>query len=191
MRKSEFFTMFWSFIPGAAQMYQGYMKRGLSLIGMFCFGIFLTACTGILAVVLPVIYMYNFFDGLNLHEQIRQGTNPPDDYIIHLGLENGLAALLSRRHNLFGWLLIGLGAVMLYENFLSPWLWQLSYLFPQLSFITDLLRSLPDLLLALALIGLGVWLVRGGNTGSSGRTGTSSAGGAGGTPPALWDDDEE
>lgn len=191
MRKSGFFTMCWSFVPGAAQMYQGYMKRGLSLIGMFCFGIFLTACTGILAVVLPVIYMYNFFDGLNLHEQIRQGTNPPDDYIIHLGLENGLAALMGRRHNLFGWLLIGLGAVMLYENFLSPWLWQLSYLFPGLSFITDLLRSLPNLLLALALIGLGVWLVRGGNTGNSGRSGTSSAGGAGSTLPAPWDDEEE
>lgn len=183
--------MCWSFVPGAAQMYQGYMKRGLSLIGFFCFGIFLTACTGILAVVLPVIYMYNFFDGLNLHEQIRQGTNPPDDYIVHLGLENGLAALLNRRHNLFGWLLVGLGVVMLYQNFISPWLWQLSYLFPGLSFLTDLLRSLPNLLLALALIGLGVWLVRGGNAGNPDRSGTSGAQGASGAPPAPWEYDEE
>lgn len=193
MRKSGFFTLCWAFIPGAGQMYQGYMRRGLSIIGIFCFGVFLTACVGILAVVLPVVYMYSFFDTLNLHEQIRQGTNPPDDYLVHLGLQNGLGMLLQRRHNLFGWLLVALGGMMLYENFLSPWLWQLSYAFPQLSFLTDLLRSLPNLALALALIWLGLWLVRGGRKGgpdAPDASGTGGAGGAGGMPPAPWDEEE-
>lgn len=194
MRKSGFFTLCWAFIPGAGQMYQGYMRRGLSIIGIFCFGVFLTACVGILAVVLPVVYMYSFFDTLNLHEQIRQGTNPPDDYLVHLGLQNGLAPLLQRRHSLFGWLLVAFGAVMLYENFLSPWLWQLSYAFPQLAFLTDLLRSLPNLALALAMIALGLWLVRGGSKkgpDSPYAGGTGGTTGAGGMPPAPWDDEEE
>ena len=32
MKKSMFLTFCFSFIPGAGQMYQGYMKRGLSLM---------------------------------------------------------------------------------------------------------------------------------------------------------------
>lgn len=187
MKKSGFFTMCWALVPGAAQMYQGYMKRGLSLVGMFCFGIFLTACASVLGVVLPVIYMYSFFDGLNLHEQIRQGTNPPDDYLVHLGLESALAALLSRGHKLIGWALVALGAVMLYENFISPLLWDLSYAFPGLSFLADILRSLPTLALAAVLIGFGLWLVRGGKGGKGGGAAES---GIRGEAPAPWDEEE-
>lgn len=30
--KNKFWTVFWSFIPGAGQMYHGLMKRGISLM---------------------------------------------------------------------------------------------------------------------------------------------------------------
>lgn len=187
MKKSGFFTMCWAFIPGAAQMYQGYMKRGLSLVGLFCFGLFLTACAGILGMTLPVVYMYSFFDGLNLHEQIRLGENPPDDYLFHLGLESGLAALLSRGHKLVGWALVALGAVMLYENFLAGWLWELSRLLPGLSFLADLLRSLPTLALAVVLIFFGLYLVRGGKSGKGGGSGIRGEAPA---APVPWDEEE-
>ena len=36
MKKNGFFTFCFAFVPGAGQMYQGYMKRGLSLIGICC-----------------------------------------------------------------------------------------------------------------------------------------------------------
>ena len=36
MMKNGILTFFFAFCPGAGQMYQGYMKRGLSLITMFC-----------------------------------------------------------------------------------------------------------------------------------------------------------
>ena len=36
MLKNGFLTLLFAFIPGAGQMYQGYMKRGLSLILMCC-----------------------------------------------------------------------------------------------------------------------------------------------------------
>ena len=40
MLKNGFLTFCCAFIPGAGQMYQGYMKRGLSLILIF-FAIFI------------------------------------------------------------------------------------------------------------------------------------------------------
>ena len=35
MRKSRFLTFLFGMIPGAGQMYLGYMKRGVSLMGAF------------------------------------------------------------------------------------------------------------------------------------------------------------
>ena len=35
MKKNGFLTFCFAFIPGAGEMYQGYMKRGLSLV-MLC-----------------------------------------------------------------------------------------------------------------------------------------------------------
>ena len=35
MKKNGILTFLFAFVPGAGQMYQGYMKRGLSLITLF------------------------------------------------------------------------------------------------------------------------------------------------------------
>ena len=39
MMKNGILTFLFAFCPGAGQMYQGYMKRGLSLITMFCLAV--------------------------------------------------------------------------------------------------------------------------------------------------------
>ena len=70
-RKNGFWTFCFAFIPGGGQMYQGYMKRGLSLMSMFMFVIFLSAFLGmgLLSLMLPVIWAYSFFDTFNIHGQ--------------------------------------------------------------------------------------------------------------------------
>ena len=51
MKKNGILTLLVACIPGAGQMYQGYMKRGLSLITMFCLFIILGSTTGLDALV--------------------------------------------------------------------------------------------------------------------------------------------
>ena len=46
MKKNGILTLLFACIPGAGQMYQGYMKRGLSLITMFCLFIIVGSATG-------------------------------------------------------------------------------------------------------------------------------------------------
>ena len=46
MKKNGILTLLFACIPGAGQMYQGYMKRGLSLITMFCLFIILGSTDG-------------------------------------------------------------------------------------------------------------------------------------------------
>ena len=82
MNKNGFLTLCFSFIPGAGQMYQGYMKRGLTQVLLFVIplmigGVFLP----VLMVLSAVVYMYSFFDSLNLHAQLRQGTAPEDTFL--------------------------------------------------------------------------------------------------------------
>ena len=47
MKKNGILTLLFACIPGAGQMYQGYMKRGLSLITMFCLFIIVGSATGL------------------------------------------------------------------------------------------------------------------------------------------------
>ena len=57
MRKNGFFTFCCACIPGCGQMYQGYMKRGVSL-ALGCWGVVLRAAVlslDPLAILLPVI----------------------------------------------------------------------------------------------------------------------------------------
>ena len=158
--KNGFWTFCFSFIPGAGQMYQGYMKRGLTLITLFCLFMGLGLLTGgLLAVVTPIVWMYSFFDTFNLRSQLMEGTAPPDDYLIHVE-EGALSRILTVRPKVLGWCLILVGAYSLYEIFISPFIWDLYHIFG-LYWLALLLDRLPSLVLALALIGVGLWLIRG------------------------------
>ena len=66
MRKSRILTFLFALWPGAGQMYLGYMKRGVSLMGIFCLLISITGFLNLsfLFFLLPVIWFYAFFDTL-------------------------------------------------------------------------------------------------------------------------------
>ena len=85
MKKNGILTFLFAFVPGAGQMYQGYMKRGLSLITLF----FLCIMAGMLlleqlVLTALIVWMYSFFDTFNLRAQIGAGTAPADDYLVHI-----------------------------------------------------------------------------------------------------------
>ena len=67
-RKNRFFTFIFSFLPGAAEMYMGFMKNGLSLMALF-FISFLPLMTfdslGFLAVLGIVVWFFGFFHARN------------------------------------------------------------------------------------------------------------------------------
>ena len=83
MLRNGFLTFCCAFIPGAGQMYQGYMKRGLSLIlAACCIGMAGTLLSPVM-LLLAVVWMYSFFDTFNLRAQIIASAAPEDDYLFH------------------------------------------------------------------------------------------------------------
>ena len=119
MKKNAFLTFIFACIPGAGQMYQGYMKRGLSLITMFCLFIIVGSATGLDALVVGciVVYMYSFFDTFNLRAQIIAENAPADDYLVHINWKDKrMQDFMMDSHKLLGWGLIALGGLVAYEN---------------------------------------------------------------------------
>ena len=168
MKKNGILTLLFACIPGAGQMYQGYMKRGLSLITMFCLFIIVGSATGLDALVVGciVVYMYSFFDTFNLRAQIIAENAPADDYLVHINWKDKrMQDFMMDSHKLLGWGLIALGGLVAYENIIMRvfgdvmWRWgQNNSVFRAIYLMLD---ELPQIVTCVALIVCGLWLVRG------------------------------
>ena len=166
MLKNGFLTFCCAFIPGAGQMYQGYMKRGLSLILTACLIGMVSSLLNPVMLLLVVVWMYSLFDTFNLRAQIIADTAPEDDYLIHFDpRDKRLARALLDSHKLVGWCLIATGALIAYEqiimNTLGDILWRWGQKAPVWRAIYLVMDQLPEVVLCVALILCGIWLVRG------------------------------
>ena len=166
MQKNGILTFLFAFIPGAGQMYQGYMKRGLSLILMCCAICMVAALISPAAFFLIVVWMYSFFDTFNLRAQIATGTAPTDDYLVHFDpKDKRLVQMMLDSHKLVGWALIAFGVLIAYENILMNalndlmWRWGKDNPFFRAFYLV--MDQLPQVVVCVALIVCGIWLVKG------------------------------
>ena len=159
MKKNGFLTFCFACIPGAGQMYYGYMKRGLSLITLFCIGIGLGAFIGPLVVICPIIWMYSFFDTYDLIRRMTSGNPKPDELLLFDNL-GSLSSIFPSGNRVIGWVLIGLGVWALYSSILEPILYNL--------FSWYFVNMVPTIVVAALLIAGGFWLLGGGKHGRRG-----------------------
>ena len=166
MKKNGILTLLFAFIPGAGQMYQGYMKRGLSLMLMAAAISMAAMLIPPIAFALLVVFMYSFFDTFNLRAQISMGTAPEDDYLVHINWKDQrMQEFMMDSHKLLGWGLIVLGALVAYQNILMNtlgdivWRWGKSSPFFRALYL--MMDQLPEIVVCVALIICGAWLVRG------------------------------
>ena len=162
--KNGFLLFIASCLSGCGQMYQGYMKRGVSLLLAFCLVLFASTYffLGTLALFLPVIWLYAFFDSYALRSQLSAGTAPEDAFLFGLSDMDSkqLGALLHKRHSLIGWVLVAVGVYMLYDRLMG----QLSGLFFGWfgEWLYSFLRyGLPRVVITVLVILLGLWFIRG------------------------------
>ncbi|WP_303114674.1 hypothetical protein [uncultured Faecalibacterium sp.] len=166
MKKNGILTLLFACIPGAGQMYQGYMKRGLSLITLFFLCIMAGMLLEPLVLTALIVWMYSFFDTFNLRAQFIAGTAPADDYLVHFNTKDARLTLFFRdSHKLLGWALIALGAMVAYQNIimrvLGDVMWRWGQNSPFFRAVYLMLDELPQIVTCVALIVCGLWLVRG------------------------------
>ncbi len=89
--KSRFWSFIFALIPGCAQMYLGFMKRGLSLMAYFILPIVVGEIgnLGFIAILSLVVWAYSFFDALNLRalDPDTLAAMPDDLLVIGNGMQ--------------------------------------------------------------------------------------------------------
>ncbi|MEF9866013.1 MAG: hypothetical protein RR814_06180 [Oscillospiraceae bacterium] len=165
MKKSTILTFICAWLPGAGQMYHGYMKRGLSLLTAFCCVVGVSGILNIwiFGMFIPVIMVYSFFDTFHVaHFTQEQRAAEPDEYLfkIDASIKSDFKPFVEKRHKIIGVGVIVLGLYMLYSQLVSPIIYNVISQF-ELYWLGDILRNIPTMIIAAALVWLGVVLVRG------------------------------
>lgn len=78
-RKSKSIATLLSIFPGAGHLYLGYQQRGIQLMAAFLFSLYIldTLRLGIFLFLIPIIWFYSFFDGLQ--KASKHGEGPIED----------------------------------------------------------------------------------------------------------------
>ncbi|MBD5477376.1 MAG: hypothetical protein HDR17_15590 [Lachnospiraceae bacterium] len=168
-KKSRFWSFIWSLMPGAGEMYLGFMKMGLSLMLGFMGLIILVALTNIGALsVLPItMWFYSFFHANNLAALDDQTfMMMKDQYLFGMDNVSDLEQLKARMNGktkkIAAVVLIVIGVVMLWQTVFSLLCeifgWDNYYLSSVYYFMRD---DLPRILIGVAVIWWGIVLIRG------------------------------
>ena len=159
MRKNLFLTFCFSFVPGAGQMYQQYMKRGLSIILLTAFFIAITIIVRAPIFMIPVaiIIMYSFFDTYNIRNNLDTENKIEDEYIWKAAgidvFESNFK--IAKNNSIFGFALIFIGAYLLFNNVIGSLIYESNILW--LVNIVDAIRNyLPSILVSIISIAIGM-----------------------------------
>jgi hypothetical protein len=149
MKKSKFLTAILSFLPGTGHLYLGLPKRGIQLMLSFLMLIFIQGFLNIngFFIFIPVIWFYSFFDALHKCD----AEFPVDNGIFSEQWLDGNNYMLKNGNRIFGFVLVGFGALVILKNILIPAL-NVSY---------EVERYIDTAIVATILIYFGIKLLQG------------------------------
>lgn len=140
-------------------MYQGYMKRGSSLLVLFWVTVGVTTILnlGALGVLIVIEWLYACFDSYNLRALAKERNPIPDAYLFGADEKGFTGITLKKGHRILGWVLIVVGGYSLLTiiaNMLADQ-YGLQELSDALNYIV------PKVILTVLIILLGILFVRG------------------------------
>lgn len=158
MKKNGFLTFIFACIPGAGQMYYGYMQRGLSLITMFIACFIVGAIINKLAALAIIVWMYSFFDTYDLVRHLAAG-DPKEDGLLLVGNFDDVKKLIPQHTKLVGWGLIGFGVWALYDLLIGNWVYKILTNVLGYGYAWDIINGIPNLVVGGLLVFAGFKLL--------------------------------
>lgn len=163
-KKNKLFTFIFSLIPGAAEMYMGFMKTGVSMMSIFFASFIIPTSLRINDVFMSfagVIWFYCFFHARNLaacREEVFQ--NLPDEFIWNSFINGKTIEFSNPTVKKWGAnSLIICGAILLWNNITSI----LYRLMPDdiLNYLSPFIDKIPQTIISILLIIIGVQMIKG------------------------------
>ena len=158
MKKNGFLTFIFACIPGAGQMYYGYMQRGLSIAMMLILCMMAATVIQPLLFLCLVIWMYSFFDTYDLIRHMAAGE-PKEDSLLVLGNYEEIKKLLPQHTKLVGWGLIGFGVWALYDLLIGNWVYKILTNVLGYGHAWDIINGIPNLVVGGLLVFAGFKLL--------------------------------
>lgn len=163
-KKSKFFTFIFSFIPGAAEMYMGFMKSGISIMAVFALSIMIPSIlriSDVFILIAMLVWFYSFFHARNLAACSNEQLQSLPDELIWESFTNGRQIHIPNPtlRKWGAWILIVFGVVLLWENFTSI----IYRLIPDSmwDYVAPLVDRIPQVAVAVLIIMIGVRMIMG------------------------------
>ena len=163
-KKSNVFTFFCSFLPGAAEMYMGFMKMGISLMALFFVSFMIPAmfnASDAFICLAFAIWFYGFFHARNLSACDDEDFVLLEDQFIWEEFTDGKPVKVSEKsgRKWIAGILILLGVGILWSNFRSiiyslipDEMWEAIY---------PVVANIPGTIIAVVIIIIGVRMILG------------------------------
>ena len=158
MKKNGFLTFIFACIPGAGQMYYGYMQRGLSIAMMLMLCVMAATVVEPLLFLCLVIWMYSFFDTYDLIRHMAAGE-PKEDSLLVLGNYEEIKKMVPQHNRLIGWGLIGFGVWALYDLLIGNWVYKILTNVLGYGHAWDIINGIPNLVVGGLLVFAGFKLL--------------------------------
>lgn len=164
-KKSGFLTFIFSLIPGAGEMYMGFFKQGISIMCIF-FGLIAMSSyllMGPMMFLLPVIWFYSFFHVHNLRALNDEEFYAIEDKFLFNFDEQAIKEQFGteKTRKILASILIFWGAFALWDTFSESVFGILETLGVQTSWIYGILNDVPRTVFSIAIIVVGVYLIKG------------------------------
>ncbi len=169
-KKNRFLLFCLSFLPGAGEMYLGFMKMGLSLLSLFALTVIITVYSniGVMGFAVFVICVYGFFHANNLGAlSDEEFYKIEDEYLFGLG-EKDMNSLkdffMGKYRKVFAVILILFGISMLWQTFCRFLRHMVGsdYYYKYISrFMNTVSTDVPRMIIAFLIILFGIKLIWG------------------------------
>lgn len=160
-KKSGFLTFICSLLPGAGEMYMGFMKMGVSLMGAFFLIIALASWLEIGPLVFAafIAWFYSFFHVHNLASMPDEEFYAlEDDYLFHFANVGNQGEEAQKKKKIIAAILILIGVILLWKSIFCA----LLFWFPDVfDVLNGMGRFLAKVIVGLIIIALGVYMIRG------------------------------
>ncbi len=162
-KKNGFWTFCFSLLPGAGEMYLGFMKMGISLMGLFFAICALSSITqiGVLSLPALIVWCYSFFHVHNLAGlEDAEFLNVKDEFLFNLeGILDTDKNNVQKHRKIIATVLIILGIYLVWNGFAD-----ISYHFlPEwlVIFLRRIRYTIPKIVTGLAIMAGGFYMIKG------------------------------
>lgn len=163
-KKGKFWTFIFSFLPGAAEMYMGFMKKGISIMALFfiCFIVpVMMRVSDILILIAVLVWFYGFFHARNMAAYSESELQEiPDEFIWESVGSLGKIKISDPAMRKWGAAILIIYGLSLLWQTTSRFIYALT---PETvwRYISPVVEEVPQLAVACIIIALGAKLVAG------------------------------